>query len=118
VSSCYPEKKKFLFESYLLRNDMTSQATPRGHHPAPQRGKILGTEPKLGAPIGFQCQGKTTGETKVLTSMMVKEGSLGSRVRVSWRVQMPDLESTLQCLEALEPRQKKKNSILKLPTKE
>jgi hypothetical protein len=27
---------------------MTSQATPRGHHPGPQRGKVLGTEPKLG----------------------------------------------------------------------
>ena len=38
---------------------MTSQATPRGHHPGPRRGEVLGTEPKLGAPSGFQCQGKT-----------------------------------------------------------
>jgi hypothetical protein len=50
---------------------MTSQTIPRGHHPGPQRGKVLSTEPKLGAPFGFQCQDKTQGETKVLTSMMV-----------------------------------------------
>jgi hypothetical protein len=30
---------------------MTSQATPRGYHPGPQRGEVLGTEPKLGAPV-------------------------------------------------------------------
>jgi hypothetical protein len=58
---------------------MTSQTIPRGHHPGPQRGEVLGKEPKLGAPFGFQCQGKTQGETKVLTSMLVEEGSLGSQ---------------------------------------
>jgi hypothetical protein len=70
---------------------MTSQTIPRGHPPSPQRGKVLGTEPKLGAPFGFQCQGKTQGETKVLTSMLVEEGSLGPRVPVNWRVQKPHL---------------------------
>jgi hypothetical protein len=69
---------------------MTSQTIPRGHHPGPQRGKVLGTEPKLGAPFGFQCQDKTQGETKVMTSL-VKEGSLGPRVPVNWPVQMPHL---------------------------
>jgi hypothetical protein len=68
---------------------MISQATPRGHHPGPRRGEVLVTEPKLGALYGFQCQGKTTAETKVLTSVLVKEGSLGPRVPVNWRVQMP-----------------------------
>jgi hypothetical protein len=68
---------------------MTSQIIPRGHHPGPQRGEVLGTEPKLGAPFGFQCQGKTQGGTKVLTSMLVEEGSLGPRVAVNWRVQRP-----------------------------
>jgi hypothetical protein len=28
---------------------MMSQAIPRGHHPGPQRGEVLDTEPKLGA---------------------------------------------------------------------
>jgi hypothetical protein len=55
---------------------MTSQTIPRGHHPGPQRGEVLGTELKLGAPFSFQCQGKTQGETKVLTSVVVKEGSI------------------------------------------
>jgi hypothetical protein len=50
---------------------MTSQATPRGHHPGPQRGEVLGSEPELGAPFSFQCQAKTMKRTKVLTSMMV-----------------------------------------------
>jgi hypothetical protein len=69
---------------------MTSQATPRGHHPGPRRGEVLGTELKPGVPFGFQCQGKTLlGETKVLTSMLVEEGSLGPRVPVNWHVQMP-----------------------------
>jgi hypothetical protein len=58
---------------------MTSQgATPRGHHPSPRRGVVLGTELELGALSGFQRQGKTPGETKFLTSMLVKEGSIGS----------------------------------------
>jgi hypothetical protein len=70
---------------------MTSQAIPRGHHPGPRRGKVLDTELKLGAPCGFQCQGKTTFETKVLTSVLVREGSQGPRVPVNWRVQMPHL---------------------------
>jgi hypothetical protein len=60
---------------------MTSQATPRGHHPGPRRGEVLGTELKLGAPFGFQCQDKTQRETKVLTSMLVEEGTLGPRVQ-------------------------------------
>jgi hypothetical protein len=51
---------------------MTSQATPRGHHPGPQRGKVLGTEPKLGTLISFQCQAKTMKGTKVLTSVIMK----------------------------------------------
>jgi hypothetical protein len=69
---------------------MTSQAIPsRGHHPGPRRGEVLGTELRLGALFGFQHQGKTQGETKVLTSMVVKEGPLGPRVPVNWRVQMP-----------------------------
>jgi hypothetical protein len=72
-------------------NDMTSQAIPRGHHPGPRRGEVLDTEPMLGAPFGFQCQDKTQGETKVLTSMLVKEGSPGPRVPVNWRVQRPRL---------------------------
>jgi hypothetical protein len=61
---------------------MTSQATPRGHHPAPQRGEVLCTERKLGAPFGFQCQAKTMKGTKVLTSMIViiKEGSCAHRL--------------------------------------
>jgi hypothetical protein len=70
---------------------MTSQAIPRGHHPSPQRGEVLDTEPKLGALCGFQCQDKTQGETKVLTSVLVREGSLGPRVQVNWRVQKPHL---------------------------
>jgi hypothetical protein len=70
---------------------MTSQTIPRGHHPGSRRGKVLGTELKLGAPFGFQCQGKTQWEAKVLTSMLVAEGSLGPRVPVNWSVQMPHL---------------------------
>jgi hypothetical protein len=50
---------------------MTSQATPRGHHPSPQRVEVLGTEPELDAPFSFQCQAKTMKGTKVLTSMIV-----------------------------------------------
>jgi hypothetical protein len=50
---------------------MTSQATPRGHHPSPRRGKALDTEPKLGTLISFQCQAKTMKGTKVLTSVMM-----------------------------------------------
>jgi hypothetical protein len=68
---------------------MTIQTIPRGHHPGPQRDEVLGTEPKLGALFGFQCQGKTLGETKVLTSTLVEEGSLGPRVPVNWRVRKP-----------------------------
>jgi hypothetical protein len=49
---------------------MTSQATPRGHHPGPRRGEVLGTEPKLGTLISFQCQAKTMKGTKVLTSVI------------------------------------------------
>jgi hypothetical protein len=59
---------------------MTSQTIPRVHHPGPRRGKVLGKEPKLGAPCGFQCQGKTQGETEARTSVLVEEGSLGPRV--------------------------------------
>jgi hypothetical protein len=70
---------------------MTSQAIPRGHHPGPRRGEVLDTEPKLGAPCGFQCQDKTQWETKVLTSVLVREGSLGPRVPANWRVQKPHL---------------------------
>jgi hypothetical protein len=70
---------------------MTSQTIPRGHHPGPGRGKVLGTKPKLGALFGFQCQGKIQGETKVLTSVLVEEGSMGPRVPVNWHVQMPHL---------------------------
>jgi hypothetical protein len=70
---------------------MTSQIIPRGHHPGPRRGEVLDTEPKLGAPCGFQCQDKTQWETKVLTSVLVTEGSLGPRVPVNWRVQKPHL---------------------------
>jgi hypothetical protein len=44
------ERKRILFYIYLLRNDMTSQAIPRGHHPSTRRGEVLDTEPKLGAP--------------------------------------------------------------------
>jgi hypothetical protein len=56
---------------------MTSQATPRGHHPGPRRGEVLGTEPKPGTLISFQCQAKTMKGTKVLTSviMITKEDS-------------------------------------------
>jgi hypothetical protein len=68
---------------------MTSQAIPRGHHPGPRKGEVLDTEPKLGAPCGFQFQDKTQWETKVLTSVLVREGSLGPRVPVNWRVQKP-----------------------------
>jgi hypothetical protein len=53
---------------------MTSQAIPRGHHPGPRRGEILGTEPKPGTLISFQCQDKTQWETKVLTSVLVRDG--------------------------------------------
>jgi hypothetical protein len=70
---------------------MTSQTIPRGHHPAPRRGKVLDTKPKLGAPCGFQWQDKTQWETEVLTPVLVREGSLGPRVPVNWRVQMPRL---------------------------
>jgi hypothetical protein len=70
---------------------MTSQTIPRGHHPSPRKGEVLGSDPKLGAPFGFQYQDKTQGETKVLTSMLVEEGSLGPRVPVNWSVQMPHL---------------------------
>jgi hypothetical protein len=72
---------------------MTSQAIPRGHHPGPRRCEVLDTEPrKLGAPCcGFQCQDKTQWETKVLTSVLVREGSLGPRVPVNWLVQKPHL---------------------------
>jgi hypothetical protein len=44
---------------------MTSQTIPRGHHPGPRRGKVLDTEPKLGAPCGFQCQDKSHAPTEV-----------------------------------------------------
>jgi hypothetical protein len=44
---------------------MTSQATPRGHHPAPLRDEVLGTL------ISFQCQAKTMKGTKVLTSVIM-----------------------------------------------
>jgi hypothetical protein len=56
---------------------MTSQATPRGHHPGPRRGEVLGTEPKLGTLISLKCQAKTMKGTKVLTSviMITKEDS-------------------------------------------
>jgi hypothetical protein len=37
---------------------MTSQATPRGHHPAPQRGEVLCARPRLSALSFFQCQAK------------------------------------------------------------
>jgi hypothetical protein len=40
------EKKK-------SRNDMKSQATPRGCHPGPQRGKVLNAKPELGVPLSF-----------------------------------------------------------------
>jgi hypothetical protein len=70
---------------------MTSQTIPRGHHPRPQRGEGLGTEPKLSASFGFQCQDKNQGETKVRTSMLVKEGSLCPRVPVNWHVLKPHL---------------------------
>jgi hypothetical protein len=70
---------------------MTSQTIPRGRHPGPRRGEVLGTEPMLGAPCGFQCQDKTQGETKVLTSVLVREMSLGPRVPVNWGVQKPHL---------------------------
>jgi hypothetical protein len=65
------KKKNSFSSSYLLRNDMTSQATPRGHHPGPRRGEVLGTL------ISFQCQDKTMKGTKVLTSviMITKEDS-------------------------------------------
>ena len=62
---------------------MTSQAIPRGHHPGPQRGEVLDTEPKLGAPCGFQGQDKTQWETKALTSVLVRGGSLGPRAPVN-----------------------------------
>jgi hypothetical protein len=67
-------KKRIIFQSYLLRNNMTRQATPRGHHAGPRRDKVLGTEPELGALFSFQCQAKTMKGTKILTSMMVNEG--------------------------------------------
>jgi hypothetical protein len=59
---------------------MTIQTIPRGHHPGHRRGEVLDTDPKLGAPCGFQCQDKTQWETKVLTSVLVREGSLGPKV--------------------------------------
>jgi hypothetical protein len=49
----------------------------------------VGTELKLGALFGFLCQSKTTGETKVLASVVVKERSLDPRLPVSLHVQMP-----------------------------
>jgi hypothetical protein len=49
---------------------MTSQATPRGHHPGPRRGEVLDAKPKLGVVFVFQCQVKTMKGTKVLTSVM------------------------------------------------
>jgi hypothetical protein len=58
---------------------MTNQAAPRGHHPGPRRGEVLDTEPKPGTLISFQCQDKTQWETKILTSVLVREGSLGPR---------------------------------------
>jgi hypothetical protein len=67
---------------------MMNQATPRGHHPGPRRGEVLDTEPKLGAPCGFQCQDKTQWETKVLTSVLVREGSLGPCLSESLRFLM------------------------------
>jgi hypothetical protein len=79
------------FQSYLLWNDMARQTITRGHYPGPWGGEVLGTEPKLDAPVGFHCQGKTQGETKVLTSNLVREGSLGPKVPVNWCVQMPYL---------------------------
>jgi hypothetical protein len=59
-------RKKSLFWSYLLRNDMMSQATPWGHHPGSERGEGLCTRPSLNA-----LRQKTQRETKVMTSMMV-----------------------------------------------
>jgi hypothetical protein len=71
---------------------MTSQAIPRGHHPAPEEARFwTPSRIKLGAPCGFQCQDKTQWETKVLTSVLVREGSLGPKVPVNWRVQKPHL---------------------------
>jgi hypothetical protein len=55
------EEKEFYFKATY----MTSQATPRGHHPGPLRGEVLGTL------ISFQCQAKTVKGTEVLTSVMV-----------------------------------------------
>jgi hypothetical protein len=75
---------------------MTNQATPRGHHPGPRRGEVLDTKPKLGALCGFQCQDKTQWDTKVLTSVLVREGSLGPRVPVNLRVQKPHLSAHTQ----------------------
>jgi hypothetical protein len=65
--------------------------------PLPEATILAAEEARFWAPswswmhwFGFQCQGKTPGETRFLTSMLVKEGSLGPRVPVvSWRVQMP-----------------------------
>jgi hypothetical protein len=74
---------------------MTSQTIPRGHHPGPRRGEVLDTKLKLGAPCGFQCQDKTQCETKVLTCVLVREGPLGPRVPVNWRVRMP--HTSLRC---------------------
>jgi hypothetical protein len=65
---------------------MTSQTIPRGHLPYPRRGEVLGTEPKLGAPFGFQCQDKIQGETKVLTSML---GSCERRAGGRWVCESP-----------------------------
>jgi hypothetical protein len=65
------EEKEFYFKATLLRNDKTSQTTPRGHHPGPRRGEVLCTRPGLSALAFFKCQAKTMKGTKVLTSMMV-----------------------------------------------
>jgi hypothetical protein len=65
------KKKNSILRLPTKRNDMTSQATPRGHHPGPRRGKVLCTRSRLSALSYFQCQAKTMKGTKVLTSMMV-----------------------------------------------
>jgi hypothetical protein len=50
---------------------MTSQVTPRGHHPGAQRDDVPSTRPRLSALSFFQCQAKTMKGAKVLTSMIV-----------------------------------------------
>jgi hypothetical protein len=56
--SLWQEELGSVFEGYLLRNDMTSQGTSRGHHLGPQRGKVLCKRPRLSALSFFHCQAK------------------------------------------------------------